>query len=188
MKSIKYMLFATILFLAMAANAQKNSSCSHCNMTIKDLKHNASIETSDEVLHFDAIECLMNYLKEQPLLESSKLSVADYSTGRLVAAQSAYYLKSKNIQSPMGANLSAFENESVSKEFKKKNGGEIYTWEELKARFSDSKFGAIPHLHHNHFRPDSHAPIGVSGDHMHPQGGLMVSYKAMYMAMDGNLS
>ena len=35
-------------------------------------------------------------------------------------------------------------------------------------------------------RPDSHAPIGVMGDHMHKAGGWMVSYRYMRMRMDGN--
>lgn len=34
--------------------------------------------------------------------------------------------------------------------------------------------------------PDSHAPIGVMGDHMHKKGELMFSYRFMHMAMQGN--
>ena len=30
-------------------------------------------------------------------------------------------------------------------------------------------------------RPDSHAPIGVMGDHMHKEGEWMVSYRFRYM-------
>jgi len=37
-------------------------------------------------------------------------------------------------------------------------------------------------------RPDSHAPIGVMGDHTHGQGEIMLSYRYMYMDMDGNRS
>ncbi|MXY99681.1 transporter [Candidatus Poribacteria bacterium] len=36
-------------------------------------------------------------------------------------------------------------------------------------------------------RPDSHAPIGVMGDHAHSAGELMLSYRFMGMAMDGLL-
>ncbi len=39
--------------------------------------------------------------------------------------------------------------------------------------------------HHAH-RPDSHAPIGVMGEHMHKKGEGMLSYRAMRMEMDGN--
>lgn len=35
-------------------------------------------------------------------------------------------------------------------------------------------------------RPDSHAPIGVMGDHLHKKGEVMFSYRAMRMEMDGN--
>jgi hypothetical protein len=36
-------------------------------------------------------------------------------------------------------------------------------------------------------RADSHAPIGVIGDHMHKQGEWMLSYRFMHMDMDGSL-
>ncbi len=36
-------------------------------------------------------------------------------------------------------------------------------------------------------RPDSHAPLGVMGDHAHGAGELMFSYRFMGMAMDGLL-
>ena len=35
-------------------------------------------------------------------------------------------------------------------------------------------------------RPDSHAPIGVMGDHTHAKGEWMVSYRYMRMWMEGN--
>ncbi len=34
-------------------------------------------------------------------------------------------------------------------------------------------------------RPDGHAPIGVMGDHTHEKGEMMLSYRYMYMSMDG---
>ena len=35
-------------------------------------------------------------------------------------------------------------------------------------------------------RVDSHAPIGVMADHIHKKNELMLSYKYMFMEMDGN--
>jgi len=35
-------------------------------------------------------------------------------------------------------------------------------------------------------RADSHAPIGVMGDHLHEAGELMLSYRYMYMNMEGS--
>lgn len=39
----------------------------------------------------------------------------------------------------------------------------------------------------DNFTPDSHAPIGVMGDHRHKQGEVMVSYRYMSMDMKDNL-
>jgi len=43
------------------------------------------------------------------------------------------------------------------------------------------------HEHHDHHgdRPDSHAPISIMGDHPHKAGEFMISYRFMYMDMDG---
>ena len=35
-------------------------------------------------------------------------------------------------------------------------------------------------------RPDSHAPIGVMGEHTHSKGEVMLSYRYMFMEMDGS--
>ncbi len=39
---------------------------------------------------------------------------------------------------------------------------------------------------HVHQRPDTHAPIGVMGDHLMDKGEIMFSYRYMKMEMDGN--
>jgi len=41
------------------------------------------------------------------------------------------------------------------------------------------------HVGHDHSRPDSHAPLGVMGDHLMGKGEWMTSYRLMYMRMDG---
>ncbi len=44
--------------------------------------------------------------------------------------------------------------------------------------------GTVDHFHSD--RPDSHAPISIMGDHMHKPGEVMLSYRYMNMAMEGN--
>ncbi len=44
----------------------------------------------------------------------------------------------------------------------------------------------VDHSGHDHARPDSHAPIGVTGDHLMRKGEIMLSYRFMSMEMDGN--
>ncbi len=43
------------------------------------------------------------------------------------------------------------------------------------------------HNHHiaGNIKADSHAPMGVMGDHIHKKGEWMISYRTMFMKMDG---
>src|SRR5690606_27750244 len=42
------------------------------------------------------------------------------------------------------------------------------------------------HVHDHAARADSHAPIGVMGDHAHGEGGWMFAYRRMQMRMGGH--
>ena len=64
--------------------------------------------------------------------------VANYGNpGEMVDANSATYLISEQIKSPMGANLSAFSTLEMAKEFQTKYTGAIYSWSELKQKMTD---------------------------------------------------
>ena len=158
-------------------------------MIIKDKLHTATaVHINGKTYEFDAIECMINFLKTNKEEDFTRLQVANYSgSGDLIDARSATYLKSEAIPSPMGADISAFKSKKEALKADPESNDNVYSWEEIKARFKDPKFGAADHHdHHNHNRPDAHAPIGVMGDHLHPKGGLMVSLKYMNMSMDGN--
>lgn len=188
MKRIYLLSVLLVCLFLNKTHAQNSKQCIHCNMSIQDEFHRASAKTDVKTVHFDAIECLINYLKTHDESIFSALEVSDYKTGKLTNAKTATYIKSKAIPSPMGANLSAFKNEGDAKNTQNDKGGERYTWEGIKAKFKDSKFGAVDHSHHDHYRPDAHAPIGVMGDHLHNKGGFMMSLRYMNMAMNGNKS
>ena len=86
-------------------------------------------------LSFGAIECLINYQKTNEDASLTELEVADYESGEMIPAESAYYLKSKGIPSPMGANLSAFSNGDLAAEMATGRGGEVHSWEAIVERF-----------------------------------------------------
>ncbi len=188
MKRINLLSVLLVCLFLIKVSGQNSHQCIHCNMTIQDELHKALAKTNSKTIHFDAIECLINYLKIHDEKSFSSLEISDYKTGELTDAKTATYLKSKAIPSPMGANLSAFKHQNEAENLQNEKGGDVYTWEDIKLKFKDSKFGAVDHSHHDHYRPDAHAPIGVMGDHLHEKGGLMVSLRYMNMAMDGNKS
>lgn len=54
--------------------------------------------------------------------------------------------------------------------------------------FNNASYSHESHGGYDASRPDSHAPIGVMGDHNHKQGEVMLSYRYATMGMDGNRS
>ncbi|WP_421824643.1 nitrous oxide reductase accessory protein NosL [Flagellimonas oceanensis] len=111
--------------------------CHYCSMTIVDKQHAAQLVTKKgKVFNFDAIECMMNQLKDQDKSTMALFMVNDFDQpGSLVDGTKATYLISENIPSPMGAFLSAFEQKQAAQNTLGANGGKLYTWTELKKRF-----------------------------------------------------
>lgn len=179
--------WAALLFLVgLIINGQSTHQCALCKMDINNDKFKAKAITSNPgTHHFDAIECLVNYLKTKKEGDFEQLLVTDYNTGDYIEAKSAYYLKSRALPSPMGANLSAYISKEDAQFAQKEKEGTVMDWETLKARFVSSNFGFHDHTSHQH-GPNSYAPSGVMGDHLHPKGGFMVSVRYMNMAMSGN--
>lgn len=113
--------------------------CHFCKMTIVDQQHAAQFVTSKGRAHkFDAIECMMKELKVMEDSEIAILLIAAYDAPKkLIEAESAHYLVSQNIPSPMGAYLSGFESEEVRDFTKNENEGIVYDWDGLKNKFSN---------------------------------------------------
>ena len=113
--------------------------CSFCKMNIVDQTHSAQFVTAKgKQFKFDAIECMVNYLDENNEEKIAISLVADYANpGEMTEAETATYLISPAIKSPMGANLSAFSAKNTPEEFQEKHSGEIFTWELLKQKLSD---------------------------------------------------
>ncbi|MGX1930925.1 nitrous oxide reductase accessory protein NosL [Flagellimonas sp. 2504JD4-2] len=107
--------------------------CHFCRMTIVDQLHAAQIVTTKgKAFKFDAIECMVNHLKDVGP-NSVALHLCNYYTepGKLMDATSAIFLISEGIPSPMGEFLTAFETRTDAEFGKNKHGGTLYSWDEL---------------------------------------------------------
>ncbi|MFK5972374.1 MAG: nitrous oxide reductase accessory protein NosL [Flavobacteriaceae bacterium] len=115
-----------------------SDGCHYCSMTIVDRQHAAQIVTTKgKVFTFDAIECMMNHLKDIDAAEVALFLVNDYKRpGELIDARNATYLISEKIPSPMGEFLSAFQDKEEGEKIKLQHGGELYMWNELLNRFN----------------------------------------------------
>ena len=115
-----------------------SDGCHYCSMTIVDKQHAAQFMTKKgKSFAFDATECMLNHMKELDSETIALFLVNDFNApGEFVDAKGATYLISKNIPSPMGEFLSAFSTVENARSAQTANEGELFTWEELKERFS----------------------------------------------------
>lgn len=113
-------------------------ACHFCKMTIVDKQHAAEIVTKKgKAFKYDAIECMMQGRFDWQEEEIGLFLLTDYANpGKLVDATKATFLISENLPSPMGGNLSGFENESQARDILREYGGKIIPWDQLKTRYS----------------------------------------------------
>jgi len=112
-------------------------ACEFCKMTIVDQQHAAEVVTEKgRVYTFDAIECMVNYVQKEGEDQFAFLLVNDYTQpGELIDARSSTFLISEAIPSPMGAFLSAFEQQGAARNIAEAKDGTLYNWTELKMHF-----------------------------------------------------
>lgn len=137
MKIIK-LLFISLLFTACNIEPKPinygSDACHYCDMTIVDKQHASQIVTSKgKAYKYDAIECMVHSLQDEfNDTEMAHKIVANLENpGQLIEATSALYLVSENLQSPMGANLSAFVNLEEAQKAQEKFTGTIYNWQDI---------------------------------------------------------
>ena len=144
-KFLKLFLGTIVLLLTISCKVEPEAiefgkdQCDFCKMNIVDKTHAAQFVTAKgKQFKFDAIECVVNYVGQNSEEKIAVLLVADYGNpGEMTDAETAAYLISTEIKSPMGANLSGFSLKNTAEEYQQKHSGEIYTWETLKQKLSD---------------------------------------------------
>ncbi len=143
MKDSIIFLACFLLVLAGCTNTPKpiaygSDGCHFCSMTIVDKQHAAQFMTKKGRSYtFDAIECMLNHVKEMDATTVDLYLVNDYGApGETIDAVKATFLISENIPSPMGEFLSAFATREAATYAQEKNEGELFTWKELQNRFN----------------------------------------------------
>lgn len=107
--------------------------CAHCRMRIMDPRFGAEAVTAKgRQMPMDSVECLLDWLAESDE-EMRSLWVTDYSTKQLIAAETAIYLESEHLPSPMGAGVSAYATRELAEQALRDYPGRLLDWTELKA-------------------------------------------------------
>ncbi len=139
MKIKSIFIFTVSVFVLMSCTVKPQKieygkdACSFCKMSIVETKFAAEIVTNKgRASKYDAVECMLNDIKDKEEKSLAYILVTDYSNPKqLIDATKATYLISKEIKSPMGANLSAF----VNKKEAQLKGINLFNWESLKNHF-----------------------------------------------------
>lgn len=87
-----------------------NDHCVSCKMMIADPKYGAELVTDKgRVYKFDAIECMIPYMNDNPETGFSYIMAIAYDEPeKLKKVESLYFVKNEHFKSPMGKNLAAF--------------------------------------------------------------------------------
>lgn len=108
--------------------------CHYCKMTVVDKIHGAEFITEKGKVHtFDALECMISFIRENDAAGRYLTNVYE-QPGMLVDVEMATFLISKNLPSPMGGNLTAFQTEEAASKLMREKQGELFTWDELMNR------------------------------------------------------
>ena len=121
--------------------------CIECGMIIDDPRFAAAYRTADgtEKL-FDDLGGLLLYGSENDELEMAEVWVSDFEEEALIEAESAYFLPTAGVASPMGYGILAFGDRDTAEEFASDIDGEVLTWDQ--ARQLTVIEGQVVHQHH----------------------------------------
>lgn len=104
-------------------------------MIVSDPKFGAEIiSTTGKIYPFDAVECLAAYVLTEKLPKEKihSLWVTSFLyPQKFVPAESAFYVRSSQIRSPMGLSLAAVEREEEALRMVEQYGGKILRWPDV---------------------------------------------------------
>src|SRR5690554_2759301 len=104
----------------------KEDHCSYCKMSIADPKFGAELVTDKgKIYKFDAMECLVPYMEENPAEYAFVMGIALDQPGELISVDSLHFVVSEQINSPMGGNIGGFLTEFPT-------GEKLMSWDELR--------------------------------------------------------
>lgn len=91
-----------------------------------------AILQTGKIFVFDDVGCLVNWLAQQPEAPASTWVWSAAGTGGWLAADSAVYLRSDSLRTPMGSHLAALPAGAAADSLQRTLGAERLTWDEVR--------------------------------------------------------
>lgn len=129
--------------LVVLANCQKRTiepvaivvedMCSYCKMAISEKQYAAElIDNEGQPFKFDDIGCMLSFIKENSVsVSASSFFVMDFDQRQWIKADSAYYVRSSELMTPMNGGVIAFKDPSKAQEAAAKYRGKLLGFKEL---------------------------------------------------------
>lgn len=136
---ISVLLLSTGLLVSCSVNPEPlrygQDACYTCKMTLMDKKFGAEIVThKGKIYKFDDMNCMVNFHNSgiEPEDNMANRLVIDFGNpGILINAQEALFIKSNQINSPMGGQLAAFSSPDQLNQYNKQWNGILLSWGEV---------------------------------------------------------
>ncbi len=110
--------------------------CANCKMRIVQPKYGSEIVTKKgKVYKFDAPECMIAFLLDGKTVAEQEVAlmlVPDLETEKFIAAETAFFLRSDNLKSPMGLNVAAFATKEAAEARQRDLKGDLLLWQAFK--------------------------------------------------------
>ena len=132
-----------IVAVALVASCQKSTvkpvaveasdMCSFCRMSISEARYAAElIDAEGEVLKFDEIGCMANFIKQSREHASIRATfVMDFERREWLEGESARYVRSSEFKTPMSGGIVAFKDESRAEAAVAKYNGTLVSFAEV---------------------------------------------------------
>jgi copper chaperone NosL len=165
MKVLHAFLLLSLLLLTITACGSKASAepapptihygedvCEFCNMIINEERHAAAYITKDGEGHiFDEVGNMMQgLLKNHDISEITAFFVHDYEQQNWLRAETAYYVRSPKISTPMGSGLVALASSEQAEALAAEVQGQVFTFEEILAYYQENSQMIDSEEHHLH--------------------------------------
>ena len=139
-KLLFFMTLAAALMIFTACEPKPQSielgsdQCAYCRMMITEAEFGTqSLNNQGRAFKFDSIECLGAYVLTTDTKDNIHSNwVPDFlNRDNWLPAESAVYLHSETLRSPMGLNLTAYADRESALPMQAEYGGELVTFEEV---------------------------------------------------------
>lgn len=135
--------WCVIVGVSVFANCQKRTvepvaivpedMCSYCKMAISEKQYAAElIDSEGQPSKFDDIACMLNFVEKRSVsVSASSFFVMDFDQRQWIKADSAYYVRSSQLMTPMNGGIIAFKDQSKAQEAAGKFHGKLLRFKEL---------------------------------------------------------